>query len=77
MTKGIIYFIQPVEYIETNTYKIGCSKNPNLDRCKNGYKKGSRFLCIMECNYPIELERKIRLVRKSFTFSNAVYDRHN
>jgi phage/plasmid-associated DNA primase len=60
MTKGIIYFIQPVEYIGTETYKIGCSKNPNLERCKNGYKKGSRFLCIMECNNVIELERKIK-----------------
>ena len=59
-TKGIIYFIQPAELVGTNRYKIGCSKNINLDRCKNGYKKGSRFICIMECNNPIELERKIK-----------------
>jgi hypothetical protein len=75
--KGIIYFIQPAELIGTDRFKIGCSGNPDLDRCKKGYKKGSRYISIMECNDPFELENKIRLVRKSFTFSNAVYDRHN
>jgi hypothetical protein len=60
MSLGIIYFIQPAELVGTNRYKIGCSKNPNLDRCKKGYKKNTRFICIMECNNPIELERKIK-----------------
>jgi len=41
MSIGIIYLIQPVEFIGTKIYKIGCSKNPDLQRCKNGYKKGS------------------------------------
>ena len=49
MLKGIIYFIQPAELVGTNRYKIGCSKNANLDRCKKGYKKETRFICIMEC----------------------------
>ncbi len=39
MNKGIIYLIQPCELVGTSRYKIGCSRNPNLDRCKNGYKK--------------------------------------
>ena len=60
MSLGIIYFIQPAELVGTDRYKIGCSKNPNLDRCKKGYKKNTRFICIMECNNPIELERKIK-----------------
>lgn len=60
MNKGLIYLIQPTELIETNRYKIGMSKNPNLDRCKNGYKKGSRYLCIMECIEPLILEQNIK-----------------
>jgi hypothetical protein len=60
MSKGIIYFIQPAEIVGTNRYKIGCSKNPDLNRCNKGYKKSTRFICIMECNNPFELERKIK-----------------
>jgi hypothetical protein len=60
MNKGIIYLIQPCELIGTSRYKIGCSKTPDLDRCKNGYKKGSRYICIMECIDPILLETNIK-----------------
>ena len=60
MNKGIIYLIQPVELIGTTRYKIGCSNKPNLDRCKNGYKNGSRYICIMECLNPLILERIIK-----------------
>lgn len=54
-SNGIIYLIQPSELVGTNRYKIGMSNNPNLDRCKT-YKKGSRYLCIMECMNPLVLE---------------------
>lgn len=57
---GIVYLIQPLELVGTDRYKIGISNNNNLDRCKNGYKKGSRYLCIFECNNPIILEQKIK-----------------
>lgn len=60
MNKGIIYLIQPVELIGTERYKIGMSGNPNLNRCINGYKKGSRYICIMECNNPLILEKNIK-----------------
>ena len=60
MAKGNVYLIQPLEFIRTNTYKIGCSKSPTLDRCNNGYKKGSRYIAIIECNEPIILERNIK-----------------
>jgi len=60
MNKGIIYLIQPAELVSTNRYKIGCSSCPNLKRCNNGYKKGSRYICIMECINPFELENKIK-----------------
>jgi len=60
MNKGIIYLIQPSELVGTSRYKIGMSNNPDLERCKNGYKKGSRYLCIMECHNPIILEKNIK-----------------
>lgn len=60
MSKGIIYFIQPAELVGTNRYKIGYSKSPNLKRCNKGYKKGSRYIFIMECNNPFILEKNIK-----------------
>jgi hypothetical protein len=62
MNKGIIYLIQPAELIGTNRYKIGMSNNPDLERCKNGYKKGTRYLCIMECNNPLKIENEIKKI---------------
>lgn len=60
MNTGIIYLIQPAELVGTNRYKIGMSNCPDLDRCKNGYLKGSRYICIMECNSPLEIEKNIK-----------------
>ncbi len=60
MTIGIIYLVQPSELIGTKRFKIGYSKEPTLDRCKNGYKNGTRYLCIMECKFPNILEKKIK-----------------
>ena len=60
MSTGIIYFIQPAELVGTNRYKIGCSKNPDLERCKTGYRKNSRYLCIMECIDPFKKEKEIK-----------------
>ncbi len=53
-----IYLIQPAEYIETDICKIGCSRNNNLKRVKS-YGKGTRYLCVMECKNPFNLEKKI------------------
>ena len=60
MSKGIIYLIQPSELVGSNRYKIGCSKSPDLKRCNTGYKKGSRYICIMECTNPLKLETQIK-----------------
>jgi len=57
--KGVIYLIQPCELIGTNRFKIGCSKDTSLNRVQNGYKKGTRYLYISECNNPLLLEKKI------------------
>jgi hypothetical protein len=60
MSNGIIYLIQPSELIGTKRYKIGCSKNTELERVKKGYKKGTRYIVIMECKEPFVLEKKIK-----------------
>ncbi len=61
--KGIVYLIQPVELVKGPRFKIGCSKTPDLTRCKNGYNNGSRYICIMECYDPISVENELK---KSF-----------
>ena len=58
-TSGIVYLVQPCELVGTNRYKIGISKNNSLNRCKNGYKNGTRYLSIMECEDVLILEKNI------------------
>ncbi len=60
MNTGIIYLVQPAELIGTERFKFGCSENTELDRVKKGYKKGTRYLNIMECKNPYDLEKKIK-----------------
>lgn len=60
MQKETIYFIQPVELIGTNRYKIGRSKQSDLKRCKTGYRKGTRFIRIAECTNSDILEKNIK-----------------
>jgi hypothetical protein len=62
MNRGIIYLVQPAELIGTNRYKIGCSENTELDRVKKGYKKGTRYILIMECDNPFVLEKQIKKI---------------
>jgi len=62
---GILYLIQPAELVGTKRYKIGCSNKSTLERVKKGYKVGSRYLHIMECNNPLKIEKLIK-----FDFNN-------
>lgn len=57
--KGCIYLVQPKELVGTERYKIGCSEKNNLERCRKGYRKGTRYICIMECENPFLLEKHI------------------
>ena len=57
--KGIIYLIQPAELLGTNRFKIGCSTKSDLSRC-NSYKRGSRYICILECDEPLKLEKQLK-----------------
>ena len=60
MSKGIVYLVQPEEFIGTNIFKIGRSKDSsaNLNRIKS-YGKGSSCISINQRNNTIELEKKI------------------
>jgi hypothetical protein len=62
MNKGIIYLIQPAELFDTQRYKIGCSKNTELERVKKGYKKGTRYILIMKCHDPYVVENNIKKI---------------
>jgi hypothetical protein len=63
IVKGIIYLIQPSELVGTNRYKIGCSRQDKVRRCINGYKIGTRYICIMDCINPYNIER---IMKKEF-----------
>ena len=58
--KGTIYLIQPAELVGTDRYKIGCSAKNDLERLKKGYKKGTRFIDIRECDNPFAVEREVK-----------------
>ena len=57
--KGTIYLVQPAELVGTERYKIGMSAINDLDRCRKGYKKGTRYIIIMECDEPSKVEYEI------------------
>jgi hypothetical protein len=56
----IVYLLQPAELVETDIYKVGHSLSEEIARCKNGYKKGTRYICIIKCNDAKMLETKIK-----------------
>ena len=58
--KGLLYLIQPAELVGTQRYKIGYSKNNDINKFRKDYKKGSRFLDIYEYDRSPLLVREIR-----------------
>ena len=58
--KGLLYLIQPAELVGTQRYKIGYSKNNDINKFRKDYKKGSRFLDIYEYDRSSLLVREIR-----------------
>lgn len=58
---GTLYFIQPAELVGTNRYKIGCSASNDMIRCKS-YKKGTRYMMILECQQPFVVEDTVKKV---------------
>jgi len=59
---GIVYILQPKEYIGTNIYKIGCSRR-NIKRVDE-YKKGKRVIVILNTTKPFKLESMIKKIFK-------------
>lgn len=55
---GFIYLIQPAVLIDTNRYKIGVSTLNNLSRLKT-YGNNTKYLSILECKNPFEIERDL------------------
>ena len=53
-----VYLIQPCELVGTMRYKIGMSRVSDLSRMK-AYKNGTRYICILECDDALVLERKL------------------
>ena len=48
---GIVYLIQPEEYLETNIYKVGRSDNQSLRRIKSYGKRTEivSIMCVSDC----------------------------
>jgi hypothetical protein len=57
---GLMLFIQPFEFIGTNRYKIKFSNNNNLSELKCEYSNGTRFIIILECRDPLQIEQKLK-----------------
>ena len=57
---GIVYLIQPAELVGTNRFKIGCSAKNTIDRCIDGYRKGTRCIYIVECVNPFGVEKLLK-----------------
>ena len=61
---GIVYLIQPAELVGTNRFKVGCSSKNTIDRCVEGYRKGTRCIYIIECIEPFCVEK---ILKNAFT----------
>ncbi len=59
-TAGIVYLIQPAELVGTDRFKIGCSAKNTIERCIEGYRKGSRCIYIIECIDPFSVEKILK-----------------
>jgi hypothetical protein len=59
---GILYLVQPAELIGTQRFKIGCSQQHKLYRLTNGYKIGTKYLCIMESPHVRKIEHEIKSI---------------
>jgi hypothetical protein len=55
---GIVYFIQPSEYISTNIYKIGYSQQSLLNRIKQ-YGNNTSIICVLGTNNALATEKQL------------------
>lgn len=55
---GIVYLLQPPEFVGTTRYKIGCSKKNDLSRVRY-YGKETWYILIMHCDNPYDIETEL------------------
>jgi hypothetical protein len=55
---GIVYFIQPSEYISTDIYKIGYSQQSLLNRIKQ-YGNNTSIICVIGSNNALATEKQL------------------
>ncbi len=60
-TAGVIYFIQPYEFRNTNKFKIGMSQVQHFKRIYNGYKKGTMWISAHEVENPCHVESLLKI----------------
>ena len=75
---GLIYLVQPSEYIGSNVYKIGYSLQKNFIRLLS-YGRDTKYICNLNCKNPLKLEtiikkdfiKKYRLIRGNEYFEGS------
>lgn len=55
---GIVYLVQPSEFIGTDIFKIGYSCVSNLKRC-HSYGPNTKYICIMHTEKPRSVEKNL------------------
>ncbi len=68
---GIVYLVQPEEYLNTSTYKIGMSASNTTKRIRD-YGKHTRAIAIIQCKEPRSVEAAlIKAFNKRFTLERG------
>ena len=68
-----IYIIQIREFLETNIYKIGKTKQINCKRF-NQYPKGSKLICQFDCIDCDIIEKKLYYCLKINIYKNEIME---
>ena len=56
---GIVYLIQPAELVDTDRYKVGCSRETSLKRIITGYNDKTRVILVEDVDDPFAVEKTI------------------
>ena len=56
---GIVYLIQPAELVDTDRYKVGCSRETSLKRIITGYNDKTRVILVEDVDEPFAVEKTI------------------
>ena len=56
---GIVYLVQPVQLVDTDRYKLGCSRESGTKRVDVGYNDGTVVHIVEHVDNPFEVERTL------------------